>query len=37
MQKKRLDEKDKLNFKIYGITARLTRNYNAHIAQYLMN
>ena len=30
-----LDEKDKLNFKIYDVTTWLTNNYNAHIAQYL--
>ena len=37
MQKKRLDEKDKLNFKIFDATAWLTKNYNTHIARYLMN
>ena len=33
--KKRLDYKDKVNFKIYDVTAWLTNNYNTHIAQYL--
>ena len=28
MQKKRLDEKDKVNFKIHGVTTWLTNNYN---------
>ena len=37
MEKKRLDEKDTVNFKIYDVTAWLTKNYNAHNAQYLMN
>ena len=32
---KRLDKKDKVNFKCYDITARLTSNCNTHIAQYL--
>ena len=32
---KRLDEKDKLNFKSYDVTAWLTNNCNIHIAQYL--
>ena len=27
----------KLNFKIYNVTAWLTKNYNTHIRQYLMN
>ena len=32
---KRLDKKDKVNFKIYDVTtAWLTNNRNAHIAQY---
>ena len=31
---KRLDKKDKLNFKFYDITAWLTNNRNTHIAQY---
>ena len=34
MQKKRLDYKDKIIFKIYGITAWLTSNYNIHISQH---
>ena len=29
---KRLDKKDKVNFKCYGITARLTNNCNKYIA-----
>ena len=37
MWKKRLDWKDKVNFEIYDATAWLTKNYNLHIAQYLMN
>ena len=37
MQKKRLDQKDKVNFEIYDVTYRLTKNYNTHIAQYLTN
>ena len=32
---KRLDKKDKVNFKFYDATAWLTNNCNAHIAQYL--
>ena len=35
MQKKWLDLKDKVNFRIYDVTARLTNNHNTHIAQYL--
>ena len=31
---KRLDKKDKVNFRFYGITAWLTNNCNTHIAQY---
>ena len=27
----------KVNFEIYDVTARLTKNYNTHIAQYLKN
>ena len=34
MQQKRLDEKDKINFKIYDVPTWLTNNYNTHIAQY---
>ena len=33
--KKRLDWKDKVNFKIHDITARLTNSCNTRIAQYL--
>ena len=32
---KRLDKKDKANFKFYDVTAWLTNNRNTHIAQYL--
>ena len=32
---KRLDWKDKVNFKIYFVTAWLTNNSNTHITQYL--
>ena len=32
---KRLDQKDKVNFKFYNVTAWLTNNCNTHIAQYL--
>ena len=35
MQKKRLDWKDKVNFKIHDVTTWLLNNCNAHIAQYL--
>ena len=35
IEKKRLDQRDKVNFKIYDITTWLTNNYNTHIAQYL--
>ena len=31
-RKKRLDEKDKDNFKIYNITVWLTNIYNTHLA-----
>ena len=31
MQRKRLDEKDKVSFKIYGVTTCLTNNYKKHI------
>ena len=31
---KRLDKKDKVNFKFYDVTAWLTNNRNTHIAQY---
>ena len=32
---KRLDSKDKVNFKIYDVTAWLTNSCNTHIAQYV--
>ena len=32
---KRLDKKDKVNFKFYDVTAWLANNCNTHIAQYL--
>ena len=32
---KRLDSKDKVNFKFYDVTAWLTNNCNTHIVQYL--
>ena len=32
---KRLDEKDKVNLKIYDVTAWLMNNYNTNITQYL--
>ena len=32
---KRLDQKDKVNFKIHDVTTWLTNNYNTHIARYL--
>ena len=31
--KKRVDERDQVNFKIYGTTTWLTNNYNIHTAQ----
>ena len=34
---KPLDQKVKVNFKIYDITTWLTNNYNTHIAQCLKN
>ena len=34
MSKKHLDQKYKVNFKIYDITTCLINNYNTHIAQY---
>ena len=34
MYKKRLDEKDEVNIKIYDVTTWLTNNCNTHIAQY---
>ena len=33
----RLDQKDKVSFKIYDVAAWLTENYDTHIAQYLTN
>ena len=35
-QKKQLDQKDEVNFKMYDVTNWLTNNYNKHIAQNLM-
>ena len=35
MQKKRLDSKDKVSFKIYYFTTWLRKSRNTHIAQYL--
>ena len=35
MKKKRLDEKDKVNFKVYDITTWSTNNCNTYIVQYL--
>ena len=32
---KRLDLRDKVNFKMYDIKIWETNNYNAHVAQYL--
>ena len=37
MNKKRLDQKDTVDFKIYDVTAWLKNNYNTHVAEYLMN
>ena len=34
---KRLEWKDKVSFKIYGVTTWLTNTCNAHIDQYLKN
>ena len=34
---KRLDQKDKVNFKIFDVTTCLTNNCNTHINQYLKN
>ena len=33
---KRLDQKDKINFKIYDVTTWLANNYKTHIDQYRM-
>ena len=35
MQKKRPDQKDKVNCERYDATTWITNNYNTHIAQYL--
>ena len=35
MLKERLDQKDKVNFKIHDITTWLTNNYDTYIALYL--
>ena len=32
---KRPDKKDKVSFKFYDVTAKLTNNCNTHIGQYL--
>ena len=32
---KQLDQKNKISFKIHGVTTWLTSNYDAHIAKYL--
>ena len=32
---KQLDQKDKVNLKIFDVTSWLTYNYNTHIAEYL--
>ena len=32
---KRFDKKAKINFKIYGVTTCITKNYNTNDAQYL--
>ena len=34
---KQLDKKPKVNFNIYDVTNRNTKNYNKHIAKYLSN
>ena len=34
--KKKRDEKDKVNFKIYDVTAWLTNNHNKRTAQYFL-
>ena len=33
--RKRLDKKDKVDFRIYDVATWGTNNYNTHIAQYL--
>ena len=35
MEKKRLDSKDNVNFKIHDVTTWKTNNCNTHIAQYV--
>ena len=35
MQKKRLNQKGKVNLKIYDVTTWLTNNFNTHITQHL--
>ena len=35
VEEARLDQKDKVNFKIYGVTAWETNNFNTHTDQYL--
>ena len=35
MQEKRLDQKDKNNFKIHDVTTWFTKNYNKYIVKYL--
>ena len=37
MYKKWLDEKPKVNFKIYDVKTWQINNYNTHVAQYLTN
>ena len=36
VKRRRFDQKDNFKFKIYEVTIWLTKNYNTHIAQYLM-
>ena len=36
IQKKWLDYKYKIDFKIYDVTSRLANNYTTHIAQYFL-
>ena len=35
LQEKRLDQKDKVNFRIHDVSTWFTKNCNTHIAQYL--
>ena len=37
MQKKRLDQKYKVNFKIYNVKTWLTNNYHTHIFQHIFS